>query len=154
MKKQIISTCALFSMASAMHASEDRVALFMEHDPYGFSVAIIAMSVVFMALIILFFCFKWSGKLLNRHQKRSNTKAVGQNIPPHNSTPKEEIRAIEKISGQPAEEEVAAAIGIALFLHQEGMHDTESNTLTIEHTPSTLWSGCGNSFRQEPTRKF
>ena len=154
MMKQTISTCALFSVASAMHASEDRVALFMEHDPYGLSVAIIAMSVVFTALLILFFCFKWSGKLLNKHQKRNSVKAAAQHVFPQNSTPKEEIRATDKLSGLPAEEEVVAAIGIAIFLHQEGMHDTESDTLTIVHNPASQWTGCGNTFKQDPIRKF
>lgn len=119
---------------------------FKTHDPFGISMAIIAMGVVFIALIILFLCFKWSGNLLNKGlKKKKTTKTAASDSSP--------IRVTHKITGKSADSEIIAAIGMALFLAEDGMHDIESDELTLSPTEQA-WTGRGNNQKQEPWRKF
>lgn len=119
---------------------------FKSQDPFGISMSIIAMGVVFIALIVLFLCFKWSGKLLNkglRKQKTAKTATPGRSS----------IRVTHKTTGESADREIAAAIGMALFLAEDGMHDIESDELTLSPAEQA-WTGRGNNQKQEPWRKF
>jgi hypothetical protein len=60
---------------------------------------------------------------------------------------------VETATGKPADTEVAAAIGMALFLNEDGMHDHESEELTLVSTQQA-WTGCGANHKQHPLRKF
>jgi Na+-transporting methylmalonyl-CoA/oxaloacetate decarboxylase gamma subunit len=142
-------TCALPVVAQEGISGDtaEKIQKFQEHDPYGVSMAIIAMGVVFCALLILFLCFKWSGKVLNKGIRSSVGLSKAPKAEP--TAPK----VVETATGKPADTEVAAAIGMALFLNEDGMHDNESEELTLVSTQQA-WTGCGANHKQHPLRKF
>ena len=77
-----------------------------ENDPHGFIITIVSVSVVFAALIILYFAYTLVGKIVN-----SKVSQQAQNQP----TPEE-----------------AAAISLALQQHlDDTKHDKESYVITI-----------------------
>jgi len=125
---------------------------FEAHDPIGWMMAIIAMGVVFSALFILFICFKYGyvgiSKMvhvlfINRYKRHKAKKnAAAQTITVKDG----ETGAVVDDS------EIVAAIGMALFLNEDGMHDKESDVLTF--APANLsWTGAGNNHKPLPLRK-
>lgn len=149
MKKAFFTTFALLiaTIPALAQSTSDRAQKFLEHDPFGIAMSLIAMGVVFIALIILYFCFKGSAKLLNKGLRKSLSRAkrVSKETTPIVTDAK---------TGEDAPEEIAAAISIALFLHEDGMHDAESDVLTLCHSENTAWTGRGNNLKAEPLRKF
>ena len=102
-------------------------------DPHGAIITLVSVSMVFLALIILYFAYTFIGKILSGELKLT--------------LPKRRRKTADK-SGQP-EEEVAAAIALALdqelngetyaaigmALHQylnDTVHDNESYIITIK----------------------
>ena len=102
-------------------------------DPYGIGLAIISMSVVFTALILIFAMLKlfgWSSKkLAQKNAKKTETPTVA-NV----ANVKENNEDEEQLTG-----EEAAAIAAALHLHFNSMHDEESEVITI-NMPSKHYS--------------
>lgn len=102
-------------------------------DPYGIGLAIISMSVVFTALILIFAMLKLFGygskKLAQKNSAKKEAPATA-NVAAA-TEPKEE-------DGQMTGEE-AAAIATALHLHFNSMHDEESEVITI-NMPSKHYS--------------
>lgn len=102
-------------------------------DPYGLGLAIISISVVFVALILIYLMLKIFGHVSTRKNRKAaseanaNTVAVAQN-------PIDEQHIDEGPSG-----EELAAITMALHLHLTGQHDEESEIITIE-SPSAHYS--------------
>jgi Oxaloacetate decarboxylase, gamma chain. len=109
-------------------------------DPYGIIMAITAMSVVFLALILLYVIFKYVG---NNAIKRSINKEVI-------STGKDKT----EISKMDNSAEVYAAISLALHLYAEGenSHDLENTILTIHKEPKSYspWSSKIYTLRETP----
>lgn len=102
-------------------------------DPYGIGLAIISMSVVFTALILIFAMLKlfgWSSKkLAQKNAKKTETPNVA-NV----ADVKENKDDDDQLTG-----EEAAAIATALHLHFNSMHDEESEVITI-NMPSKHYS--------------
>ncbi len=134
------------AQSAAKEENLAKIENFKTHDPYGVSMSIISMGVVFIALIVLFLCFKWSGKLLNRGLKKTAAGAGSH----RNAT---FVQVSNKKTGEKADSEIVAAIGMALFLAEDGMHDIESEELTFLPSEQS-WTGRGNNQKQEPWRKF
>lgn len=110
-------------------------------DPYGWIMAVMAMSVVFSALIVLYLCFKTIGKLSIRLlQKKADTAVQSTG------------HSVADTSG-----ETFAAIAMALHLYanEDDFHDVENTILTINRTRRSYspWSSKRQSMRQEPTRR-
>ena len=112
---------------------------FVAIDPYGIGMTMIAMFVVFSALAILYIIYKNIGRFFVH--KASATK-------------KDQIPAItgkqptlEETSG-----EVNAAIGLALYLYQNEMHDYENTVLTINKVSRNYspWSSKIYTLRKSP----
>jgi glutaconyl-CoA/methylmalonyl-CoA decarboxylase subunit delta len=97
------------------HAAADE---FVKIDPFGLGMAIIAMSIVFSVLAIVYLFFKNISKLYFALQNKSAKK---QNIDKVLETESEGIEA-----------EVSAAIAMALHLYQSRQHDKESLKITIQ----------------------
>lgn len=132
---------------------------FRQHDQWGFMMTLTAMGVVFSALLILFICFKWADKAFNivmynlfvRPYKAMRRKAAGQK----QAAPAPGLTVTEQATGRPVDDgEVLAAIGMALFLAEDGMHDAEADVLTLAPQPATGWTGVGRNQKQYPIRKF
>lgn len=110
---------------------------FVEMDPSGVGMTIIAMAVVFSALVLLYFIYKTIGKIFTRPAKPVKVKAsseVAQAKPEH-------------ISG-----EVNAAIAMALFLYSNELHDEENTVLTIKKVSRNYspWSSKIYTLRKYP----
>lgn len=153
MKKIIISgglLSAVFTPALANNA--DR---FGEQDPIGWMMAVISMGVVFVALVILFLCFKylyptlaWCGLQIKKAFHRK--KQIEQVNDRRAQASKARQEAKDSINN---EEELAAIIAVGLFLNEDGMHDQESGVLTLAPSASA-WTGAGNNQKKSPLRKF
>lgn len=115
-----------------------------KHDEDGFGMAIIAMSVVFIGLILLYVSFKIVGNIAVKLGKKNAMKAIG-------ITDKAEAK--EKNLGSHSGEE-AAAIAMALHEFMNDAHDVEDMILTINKVKRTYspWSSKIYTLRQTPKR--
>lgn len=102
---------------------------FLVMDPYGVGMAVIAMSVVFGALILLYIVFKNTKQLYSINLKTLFTKKADEKVAAKATK--------EEISG-----EVNAAIALALHLYVGELHDHEDAVLTIKKVARTYspWS--------------
>ena len=94
---------------------------FKESDPYGISMAIIAMGVVFFSLVLLYIAFKITGKIGADLNRKNAMKAKGIT---------DKAEAIEKSIGDESGD-VFAAMAMALHEYQNNIHDVEDLQLTI-----------------------
>ena len=122
----------------------EKIENFKKHDEDGFGMAIIAMSVVFIGLILLYVSFKIVGNIAVKLGKRNAMKAIG-------ITDKAEAK--EKNLGSHSGEE-AAAIAMALHEFMNDAHDVEDMILTINKVKRTYspWSSKIYTLRQTPKR--
>lgn len=102
-------------------------------DPHGFTMTITAVVVVFTALILLYLAFWALGKIMIRIAKRNKQKAAGVSA----AVPTEKKKDDGAIVGAEI-----AAIGMALKMYQDEMHDIESHVLTINRVAKAYspWS--------------
>ena len=132
-----MTTC-LFSFV--LTAGGDRM---MQTDPHGWTLTLISVTVVFAALIVLYFIYSFSGKLFSGA-----------------------IKLPRKPRKASADAEVAAAIALALDMEQSGdeyaaiaadvhlylsdtAHDVEPGFITIVRKESG-WSDKSLNFRKLP----
>ena len=118
----------------------------MQTDPHGWTLTLISVTVVFTALIVLYFIYNLSGNIFSGKYKR---------------TPKPQKAA----KGTP-DAEVAAAIALALDMEQDGdtyaaiatavhlyfndsVHDVEPGIITIVRK-DTGWNNKALNFRRLP----
>ena len=122
----------------------EKIENFKKHDEDGFGMAIIAMSVVFIGLILLYVSFKIVGNIAVKLGKKNAMKAIG-------ITDKAEAK--EKNLGSHSGEE-AAAIAMALHEFMNDAHDVEDMILTIKKVKRTYspWSSKIYTLRQTPKR--
>lgn len=91
-------------------------------DPVGIGLSATAVAVVFLALVCIFLLISGDGKLIMSIEERRKKKA---------NQPKE--RAIKPVSnGSSSEDEILAAIGTAIFLYNDELHDEEETVITIQ----------------------
>ena len=96
----------------------EAAAEFAKLDPYGVGMTLVAMTVVFVSLIILYVTFKYIAKLFAYDFKSKSQKTV----------------AGGETQDKKSEEtlELGAAIAMALHLYQNELHDHENTLLTIK----------------------
>ncbi len=125
-----------------------------EKDPHGWVLTLIAVSVVFTALMILAFIFGLIGNIHKRPRsgapkevKRKKVKATSKDV---GITP-EIAAAICMALSQESGGEVQAAIALALHDYLgAGIHDLESFALTIVPSGQSGWTDKTQTFRQSP----
>lgn len=127
------------------HEQKTKSQIMKETDPHGWILTLIAVSVVFSALLILFLIYNLSGNIFTGKYKRR---------PGHHKADDETAAAIamalELASGDDA---VPAAIAMALHLYSDdGAHDIEPGFITIQDKPSA-WRNKNLMFRKT-TRKI
>ncbi|MEG1539036.1 MAG: OadG family transporter subunit [Muribaculaceae bacterium] len=117
---------------------------FKQHDQFGIGMAIMAMSVVFLGLIVLSISFTLIGKISAGAAKKNKLKAHGI---------EQEESVIEKntVNGDSGEE--IAAVCMALYEHLNA-HDNEDTVLTISKVKRTYspWSSKIYTLRELPRR--
>jgi Na+-transporting methylmalonyl-CoA/oxaloacetate decarboxylase gamma subunit len=111
---------------------------FGKMDPTGIAMAIIAMTIVFSALIFLYFTFKYIARLYNIDLKKRFRK----------NRPDAELNAEhEEISG-----ETLAAISLALHLYHEQIQGLEDAVITFKKAAKNYspWSSKIYGLRKMP----
>ncbi|HIZ87566.1 MAG TPA: OadG family protein [Candidatus Coprenecus pullistercoris] len=121
---------------------ETKSQVMAKRDPNGLFITLTAMSVVFLALIILCFIFKFTGHIaVNKLQRKSSAATADSDA---SGTHVKETSA-----------ETYAAIAFALHLYQEESeaHDNESLTITMSHTDRTYspWNSKIYTLRETPS---
>ncbi len=120
--------------------SESKVAKFKREDPYGFGMAIMAMSIVFSCLALLWITFTLFG-LFMRHMETAKKVAHHQPIKPITKTVEKTIEVGHKTGIMLKEgfdkkgidkEVYLAVIGLALRQYEDDIHDVESGVITIK----------------------
>jgi len=98
-------------------------------DPFGVGMAVIAMSVVFFALILLYVVFKNTKKIYSIDLRKLFSR------------PEVEVE-VPKPAGEEISGEVNAAIALALHMYVNALHDHEETVLTIKKVARTYspWS--------------
>lgn len=88
-------------------------------DPYGAGLAVVAVSVVFFALVCIMFMMGGYGKLIQRFQNRKQTSGKA---------------TATSGTGNVPEGEVYAAIAAAIYAYSQDLHDVEDTVITIQKT--------------------
>ncbi|MCF0166010.1 MAG: OadG family protein [Bacteroidales bacterium] len=114
-----------------------------ESDPIGWILSLTSITVVFLALIILYLIFRHIiGRLASRSTQAKSDKSVN---------------AAEKVNIADHSSETFAAIALALHLYNEEneTHDDESYVVTQTHTDRSYspWSSHIYGLRETPTLK-
>lgn len=128
---------------SAETASDRIVAI----DPIGIGIVVVAMSIVFTALLVLYLIFKRIGLVNQSYERRREEK---NNPKPANSPVNVASDKVVDASG-----EEIAAITMALKHYQQDMERLESNVLTINKVARTYspWSSKLYGLTQLPNKK-
>lgn len=117
-----------------------------KEDEHGFVLTLVSVTVVFTALIILWWLFSLLGKVSCGEGKKSKRANAGK---PGKMTD-ETAAAIAMALDQEMNGEVYAAIAAALHLYaEESVHDKESFVITIQRKQSS-WNSKEQNFRQLP----
>lgn len=104
-----------------------------EKDPHGAIITLVSVSVVFVALIILYFAYTFIGKLSSGELKFKMPERKKAAKPAAGGPTPEEAAAIALALDQEMNGEVYAAIGMALHQYlNDTVHDMESYIITIK----------------------
>ncbi len=121
----------------------ENIVKFKAHDPDGIVLTLMAMGIVFCALILLSLCFYIFGKINEHAAKRNKAMAhLGDEVS------SDKITSIKEDSG-----EEIAAITMALYQHLNA-HDIEDTILTINKVRRAYspWSSKIYTLRENPNR--
>ncbi len=121
----------------------ENIEAFHDKDPHGFWIALLAMSVVFSALALLYICFKLFGKFASRNLKDNSKEEP--------AAPVAAAAAAVPATGG-TDGETMAAICFALYQHLNA-HDTESGVLTLAPRDGSSWAGKAGLMRELPVIK-
>lgn len=102
----------------------EKVKTWGEKDPYGVSMSLLAMSIVFVSLLVLYVLFRAIGKSMGREREVPATA-------PENGLSEAETTPAAATAPQQQSDEVAAAIALAI---QQALylHDEESGIITLK----------------------
>ncbi len=129
------------SSANVIKDGNKKIALFRERDENGFGMTIMAMCIVFSALLLLCLCFYGIGAINKSISRLNKMKAHGID-----TSAVENVSSVAHDSG----EEIAA---IVMALHEHlNAHDTENTILTINKVKRAYspWSSKIYGLREVP----
>ena len=110
---------------------------------HPWALTLVAVSVVFSALIILFVLYSVSGGIFTGKFKRKG-RSKGS---PDGEVAAAIAMALERYN---SDDEVPAAIALALHLYfSESVHDVEPGVITIRRDESAAWRNKGLTFRKK-----
>ena len=115
---------------------------FKKYDPWGIGMAVIAMSIVFLSLFVLYLFFQQLGLRFQGNRKKKALIKEGKL--------EEALKMTDANTG-----DVYAAIAMALYMYTSEMHDIEEAVLTINKVSRTYspWSSKIYGLRQIPERR-
>ena len=121
----------------------ENIEAFHVKDPHGYWIALLAMSVVFCALALLYICFKLFGKFASRNlQTEDKAQAAAPAAAQAAAVP----------AGGDIDGEKMAAICFALYQHLNA-HDNESGVLTLAPRDGSTWASKTSLMRELPVIK-
>jgi len=120
----------VISLLDASPRVAEKAAHMSEIDPHGSTLTLVSVSVVFGALIILFIAYTISGKLFTRKKKAADASSRAAGFSTNTATAEEEIAAAIAIALY--EEEMAAAASREIANGSGQIHDYESGIITIK----------------------
>ena len=127
----------MITFLSNMTAGAERMAA---TDPSGWTLTLISVGVVFGALIILYFVYKFSGDIFSGKFKRSPRKKADAEV----------AAAIAAALDMEADGDTYAAIAAALHVYySDSVHDVEPGIVTIRRKESG-WANKSLNFRKLP----
>lgn len=131
------------SSANVINDTNEKIKDFAERDANGFGMTVMAMCIVFSALLVLCLCFYGIGKISSLMSRMRKARAQG-----NDTTELAQIREVDHDTG----EEIAAIV-MALTQHLYA-HDDESTILTIKKMKRAYspWSSKIYSLREVPQR--
>lgn len=128
------------------HKEQTKIEKFKEQDPHGFSMAIMAMGIVFLCLALLWIFFTLFGKLM-KHIETAKKVVNTQPIKPITKTVEKTVEISHKTANIMQDglekkgidmEVYMAVIGMALKQYEDDVHDVESGVITIK-SKDTDW---------------
>ena len=124
-------------------AGGDRMA---QTDPHGWTLTLISVSVVFAALIVLYFVYSLSGSIFSGKFKRAPKPKKAAKGTPDAEVAAAIALALDMENGG----DVYAAIATAVHLYlNDAVHDVEPGIITITRT-QTGWNNKVLNFRKLP----
>ena len=124
-------------------AGGDRMA---QIDPHGWTLTLISVSVVFAALIVLYFVYSFSGGIFSGKFKRAPKPKKAAKGTPDDEVAAAIALALDMENGG----DVYAAIATAVHLYlNDAVHDVEPGIITIVRKESG-WNNKALTFRQLP----
>ncbi len=118
----------------------------LETDPHGWTLTLISVSVVFTALIVLYFIYSFSGGLFSGKFKRApKPKKAAKGTPDAEVAAAIALALDMECSG---EEYAAIATAVHLYLN-DAVHDVEPGIVTIVRKESA-WNDKQLNFRKLP----
>ena len=121
-----------------------------EIDPHGWTLSLVAVSVVFSALLILFIVYSLSGNIFTGKFKRKPREKSAKGVP-DGETAAAIAMALAQYRGSDPE---MAAIAAALLLYlSESVHDTEPGIITIKREIPSDWGNKALLFRKKVYRQ-
>ena len=129
----------------------------LQTDPHGWTLTLISVTVVFTALIVLYFVYSFSGKLFSGELKNAAKKAKRSVIPSSRSVIPSEAEGSPEVAAAIALAldmenggDVYAAIATAVHLYlNDSVHDVEPGIVTIVRKDSA-WNNKALNFRKLP----
>lgn len=112
----------LIAMANASHGVKGADTI-LNDDPQGLIVALISISVVLTALLVLAVLIYSFSRVMIFISKRTAIETIEKNAAPKS--------AAAPLKPGEASGEIIAAISVALKLNKEALHDRESEIITI-----------------------
>jgi len=122
----------------------ENIEAFHIKDPHGYWIAILAMSVVFGSLAVLYILFKLFGIFASKTLQKDDQKQA--------SAPAAAQAAAIPAAGGDLDGEKMAAICFALYQHLNA-HDQESGVLTLAPRDGSAWSSKSGLMRELPVIK-
>lgn len=118
-------------------------------DPHGWTLTLISVSVVFVALIILYFVYSlsggiFSGKFKSRKKPRKS-RSKDQNLVAAAIA----LALDAELSGIDPQTQAAIALALHLSLN-DSVHDVEPGFITIDRTSGPEWASRQLNFRKSP----
>ena len=132
------------------HTITDKGAALWQTDPHGFTLTIIAVSTVFLGLIILYCIYTLSGNIFSGKYKKDPSKKKAKVSKAKAGSLSPEVAAAIALAlnaGAGNEAEIAALTALSLYLGTS-THDAESYILTIKDA-DVNWNNKTN-FRKLP----
>ncbi len=124
---------------SLLTAGAERMA---QTDPHGWTLTLISVSVVFIALLILFGVYSLSGDIFSgKFRRKSAAKATDD------AQAVAAAIALALRAECAPDEEIAALAALSLYLG-ESVHDVEPGVITIRKNPASAWGNPEFNFRK------